>query len=105
MRPGVLATATYGTGGRIAELVIAREIKGDVKSRIWSVFSKEELTAIIDELVPKGERGNFLMGEFDNIFCLPDDDCAGVSEDYEKLSIYYNAAQEGKVHYAVVQWK
>jgi len=50
-------------------------------------------------------RGKFLIGEFDDITCLPADDCQGTSENYEKVTISYNAGTEGRVAYAVVQWK
>jgi hypothetical protein len=105
VRPGILVTATYGPAGKTVELVIATQNTAIIKSRAGSVITKETATAIIDELVPKGERGKYVIGEFDHITCLPDDDCNGVSEHYEKLTIYYNAVPEGKVHYAVVRWK
>ena len=105
VRPGVAVTATYGPAGRIVELLIAPENPALIKSRGQSIMTKEVAAAIIDELVPKAERGRYVVGEFDLITCLPEDDCNGVSEHYEKLTIYYNAAPEGKVHYAVVRWK
>ena len=44
------------------------------------------------------------MFTFLNITCLPQNDCTGSSEDYDKLTIYYNAGKDG-VNYAVIQWK
>ena len=46
-----------------------------------------EVNSVLDEIAPKSERGSYKMGTFLNIICLPDNDCAGVSEDYERLAI------------------
>jgi len=67
-------------------------------------FTKEEVKAIIDELAPNSMRGKYLIAGFVNMACLPENDCYGSSVSYEKITIYYNAAAEGRVHYAVVQW-
>jgi hypothetical protein len=105
VRPGIVVTATYGPARRIVELVIAPENKGMIKSR-GTLLNKDSVKAIIDELVPSSRRGKFVIGEFVNWNCLPENDCVGVEEDYEKVTVYYNStAEEGKVHYAVVQWK
>jgi hypothetical protein len=63
------------------------------------------LKAVIDELVPRSVRGKRLISGFVNATCLPGDDCNRTSDSYERVTIYYNAAAEGRVHYAVVQLK
>lgn len=46
------------------------------------------------------------MGWFLNDTCLPEDDCNGVSENYEKVHITYISAKEnGKIRYADIQFK
>jgi hypothetical protein len=99
VRPGIILTASYTPSGQIRELLIAPEISGLIKSTI-KTLSSYVLREIIDELVPGRERGKFIRSGF--FSCPPG--CAGSSEDYEKLSIYYNAGGDG-VKYAVIQWK
>jgi hypothetical protein len=50
-------------------------------------MTDKEVNTVLCEIVPTNERGNYKMGTFLNIICLPDNDCAGVSEDYERLAI------------------
>ena len=104
VRPGISIAVTYQTQGRIAELLISPRTPALIKSR-GDTLSRADVKAIVDELVPKSARGEFLISEFDNITCLPANDCQGTSENYEKVTIYYNAGTEGRVAYAVVQWK
>jgi hypothetical protein len=104
VRAGISIAVTYWPKGRIAELLISPRTPALIKSRN-DTLSQADVTAILDEIVPMSARGKFLIGEFDNITCLPANDCQGTSENYEKVTIYYNAAAEGRVGYAVVQWK
>jgi hypothetical protein len=105
VRPGIVVTVTYGTAGHITELLITPQTTDLIKSRN-ALLNKADVKAIIDQLVPSSRRCKFVIGEFVNLNCLPENDCVGVDEDYERLTIYYNStAEEGKVHYAVVQWK
>jgi len=104
VRPGITVTATFGTNGRITEFLISPQNTAVIKSR-GNSLSIDSVNAIIDELVPRAIRGKYLIGEFLNMVCLPENDCYGTSESYERVSIYYNAAAEGRVHYAVVRLK
>ncbi len=99
VRPGIVLTASYTPSGQIRELLIAPEMTGRIKSNS-KTLSHYVLREIIDELVPARERGKFILSGF--FTCPPG--CAGSSEDYEKLSIYYNAGKDG-VNYVVIQWK
>jgi hypothetical protein len=99
VRPGIVLTATYTPSGQIRELLIAPEVSGLIKSTS-KTLSHYVLREIIDELVPARERGKFILSGF--ITCPSG--CAGSSEDYEKVSIYYNAGKDG-VNYAVIHWK
>ena len=65
----------------------------------------DSVNAIIDELVTRSSRGKQLIAEFVNRECLPENDCNGTSDSYEKITIYYNAAAAGRVHYVVVRVK
>ena len=104
VRPGISVTSTFGTNGRIAEFLISPQNNDLIKSRGKSL-SVDSVNAIIDELVPRAIRGKHLIGGFVNAACLPENDCYGTSDSYERVTIYYNAAAEGRVHYAIVQLK
>lgn len=96
VRLGVTVTATYGTNGRIAELLISPVVTGYVKSQgLRKPMSKDFVQALIHELLPSSMRGKFVIARFDNIGCFPTNDCWGSSEEYEEASIYYNARRDG----------
>ena len=105
VRPGIGVTATCSSTGRIVELLISRQNTDLIKSRNGNALNNDILKAIINELVPMPKRGKYLMGSLLNVDCLPQGDCVGVKEDYERLTIYYNAAEGGGSNYAVVRWK
>ena len=50
-------------------------------------ITDKEVNAVLDEIAPKSDRGNFKIGTFLNIICLPDNDCGGARDDYERLAI------------------
>jgi hypothetical protein len=103
VRPGVRVTATFGANGRVFEFLITPEYPTSIKSRN-TTLSLNSVKAIIDELVPLSARGKPLMAGILNMECLPENDCYGSSNSYEKVDIYYNASGE-RVHYAVVRLK
>jgi hypothetical protein len=105
VRPGISVTATFGTNGRITEFLIYPQNTGVLKFSRLSSLSIDSVNAIIDELVPPAVRGKHVISGFVNGDCPPANDCNGTSDTYEKATIYYNAAAEGRVHYAVVNLK
>ncbi len=102
VRPGIVVTARYAPSGQIAELLIAAETPGSIKSR--TTLSQETIKVVLDELVPATQRGKYVIGEFINTTCLPQNDGEGTQELYEKVVIYYNTGLNG-INYAVVQWR
>jgi len=104
VRLGIRVTATFGRNGQVSEYLIAPQYPDPVKSRN-ATLSVDSVNAIIDELVPRSSRGKHLIAEFVNAECLPENDCNGTSDSYKKVTIYYNAATAGRVHYAVVRVK
>jgi hypothetical protein len=105
VRPDIQVTATY-VGDVVTELIIAPRTNGTVghvKSR-GDGLSRDSVNAIIDELVPIAVRGKSVIAGFESLTCLPANDCNGSTRTYEKVTIYYNAAPEGRVYYAVVKW-
>jgi hypothetical protein len=104
VRPNVIATARYGSSGHVCEIVVnPRKPSSIIKSGNNSIDSKE-LTEVLDEIVPMNERGKYMIGTFDNITCLPDNDCQGVHGSWEKVVIYRNGGTRNE-HYATIQWK
>jgi hypothetical protein len=85
-------------------MLIAPERPSDLIKSYLATLDYKLLRELLDELVPQKDRGEYIIGTFLNIMCLPKNDCAGSSEEFEKLTIYYNAGQDG-ANYAVVQWK
>ena len=103
---GVGVTVKRGSDGRISEMLIA-PIRSDSLVRSRSMTLTNELARrILDELIPLPRRGKFLIAGFINAICMPENDCAGSSESYENVSIYYNsAAERGKLCYVDVRFK
>jgi len=104
VQSGITVTVSYDEKGRAKEMLLAPQLSSDLIKSKQKPINYDVLRKAIDELVPKKERGEYLIGTFLNITCLPTNDCYGSSEDYEKLVIYYNAGKDG-ANYAVIQWK
>jgi hypothetical protein len=104
VRPGVEVTATYAADRRITELLIAPGTSGALIKSRGNGLSRDSVDTIIDELAPLSLRGKYVIAGFLNVTCLPANDCAGSEVTYEKVTIYYNAAPEGRLYYAVVKW-
>jgi hypothetical protein len=104
VRPGIVASATYGTGGRIVEWLISPQNAEVIKTRN-KTLNRESINAILDELAPLSVRGKPLGGGVLNATCGPANDCAGSEQLYENVTIYFNAAGGPAISYAVVRWK
>jgi hypothetical protein len=113
VRPGIVVTATHGTSGSTCELVIGpRPEEPYVTNRLakrWpgsDPIDNSVLQAIGYELVPESERGKYTIGTFMNVICLPQNDCAGVKEDYQNVVIFRsNAGVQGASRYETIRWK
>ncbi len=104
VRPGIKVIATFGTDGRIREFLVAPQNTALIKSQ-GMTLPIADVNAVVDELAPPSLRGKHLVSEFINADCLPANDCNGSTDNFEKVKIYYNAARDGQVHYAVIQLK
>ena len=102
--PDISVTARFEITGRITDIVISPTNTDLIQSRN-KVLTASAVKLIIDQLVPRDVRGKHLINGFINATCLPENDCYGTSEIYERVEIYYNAAAEGRVHYAVIHMK
>jgi hypothetical protein len=97
VRPGIVASASYGASGHICEIVVSPQ-------RLWnSTFDSKQLTEIVNEIVPESQRGKYLMGTFVNAVCFPTQDCNGTAGTWEKVNIFRNGGTDAE-HYASIQW-
>ncbi len=106
VRTGIGVRVRSGPNGRIAEMLIF-PMRADslIQSRSMT-FSHETAKNVLDELLPASRRGKFVIGGFVDAFCMPENDCAGSSEDYENVSIFYNSsAKPGQLCYIDVRFK
>ena len=98
VRPGVVATASYGPGGHVCNVVVSPE-------RLWnSTLDSVNVGDIIDEIVPKSQRGQPLSAGFVNAICFPTEDCGGSDEVWEKVDIFHNGST-GNERYARIHWR
>ena len=90
--------------GRVSEMLIAPLGSDSLVRSRRTTFTDELAKRILDELVPVRSRGKFLIAGFVNGKCMPENNCAGSFESYEKVSIFYNSAAEaGKLCYVDVR--
>jgi len=102
VRPDIKVTLRYTKDGEICSMFIA-PLSGTTNGKP-SLLKSQELDEVIDELVPKDQRGKFLMGTFLNITCLPNNDCDGTEEDYQKVVIHKHGSIDAHP-YASISWK
>ena len=106
VRPNIGVMIRHAQDGKLLEmLVVPLEPDSLMESRQMTI-TQQAAKSVIDELVPESSRGKYIHMTFLNETCLPEDDCVGLSEDYENVYITYNWAREkGKVRYADVRFK
>jgi hypothetical protein len=102
VRPDIKVTVTYTKRGDVCEMFIAPV--SETKDGKPFLLKSQPLDEVIDELVPKELRGKYLMGTFLNIICLPKNDCFGVDEDYQRLTIHVHGSTDAHP-YASIHWK
>jgi hypothetical protein len=103
VRPGIIATVSFGKSGYACEIVVApNQAGGLTKSRGVTIDSKQ-LTDVLGEIIPFKERGKMRMGSFVDVICLPSNDCEGTETDWDAVTIYRNGGTDDE-HYATIQW-
>jgi hypothetical protein len=103
VRPGILATINYSKDGAPCTATVAAQT--DLK------FTKDNLTridnalmrSIVDELVPKSQRGKLVNSGFLNLTCVNCDSFYGSREDYEQVVITIGGPTNEK-ETASIQW-
>ncbi len=106
VRSGMGVRVRNGPNGRVAEMLIF-PMRADslIESRSMT-FSYETAKNLLNELLPASRRGKFVIGGFVDAFCMPENDCAGSSEDYKNVTVYYNSsAKPGQLCYVDVRFK
>ncbi len=105
IRPGVFLTINYDETGDICEMIIhPQQLTLNLNSPTTETMQSTTLTEIIDELVPKNQRGKLIMGTFLNIVCLPSNNCFGSMSTYERVTILRNGGDD-KERYAKIRWE
>ncbi len=104
VRPDIRVTVSYDKKGKVSEMLIEPALDGTIIKSRYRRIKSELLKEIIDELVPPNQRGKLIMGSFLNLACLPENDCYGASEEYERVVIYRNGGND-EHRYATIQWK
>jgi hypothetical protein len=113
VRPGIVVTATNGATGKICELVISpgpeEPDPNNKMMKRWpgsAPIHDDLLRQIAEELVPKSEWGKYIIPTFIDGVCMPQNDCAGVEEEYQNLTIFRsNAGVAGASRYETIRWK
>jgi hypothetical protein len=96
VRPGVIASASYGPSGDVCEIVLSPQ-------RLWnSTLDSKEVNQLTEELVPTRERGKVATGGVINGAC-PTNDCSGADYEWEKLSIVRWGGDD-QVRYVTIRW-
>lgn len=103
VRPGILATIKYDKNGEIcSEQINAQESEEFVKENITKV-NNDVLRAIVEELVPRAERGRLLSSGFVHLTCVRCESYYGGYEDYEKVKIKIGGPTNEK-QTAEIEW-
>jgi hypothetical protein len=102
VRADIKVTVRYTKHGDICSMFIAP--LSEMTNGKPSLLKSDALDEVIDELVPKGQRGKYLMGTFLNITCLPKNDCYGTEENYQRVLIHKHGSIDAHP-YASISWK
>lgn len=60
LRPGIVMTPEYTREGQICQMVLERRQRTKSGFLLANTFGQKEVTELVDELVPKAERGNIV---------------------------------------------
>lgn len=104
IRPEIVVIVSYDKSGKVSQMVVEPKLSDDlIKSRDKRIDEKT-FKEVFDELAPPSVRGKFVSGGFENIICLPENDCYGTSKGYENVIVYRNG-NSNAYRYFTIQWK
>jgi hypothetical protein len=102
VRPGILATFNYSKDGAPCSAKVAGQT--DPKfTTIATAVDNDLMRTIVDELVPKNQRGKLVNSGFLNLTCVRCDSFYGSEEDYELVTITIGGPTNEK-QTASIQW-
>lgn len=96
---GVMLTATFDDKGDTCGVLIDRRSRRGHTPSSAETLSDADANRILDDLAPTTSRGKYIIGTFLDIYCMPDNDCFGSSQEYENLTITWIG---NKDHYRYV---
>ena len=102
VRPDIKLTVRFTKHGDICSMIIAP--LSEPTNGKPSLLKSQPLDDVINELVSKDQRGKYLMGTFLNLTCLPNNDCYGTEEDYQRVLIHKHGSTDAHP-YASISWK
>jgi hypothetical protein len=104
VRPSIYATAYTNKDGEICELIVSPQLASETLNYPSAkTLRSDQLTEIINELVPLKERGRGTMNSFFNVTCLPLNNCQGATDNYENVHIFRNGGTD-KERWASIQF-
>ena len=102
--PGILATINYGKDGRPCFATVPAQANPKLTKDASTRIDDHLLRAIVDELVPKSQRGKLVDSGFVNLNCVNCDGFYGGYENYENVRIRIGGpANERET--ASIQWE
>lgn len=102
VRPDIKVTVSYTKHGNVCAMLI--KPVSEMTNGKPSVLKTQQLNEVIDELVPKEQRGKHQMDWFLHTQCYPKNDCFGVEKNYQRLTIHVHGSTD-KHPYASIRWK
>jgi hypothetical protein len=103
VRPGIFATINSTNAGEVCQMFISPQLTSETLDYpSTKTMKSDQLTEIINELVPVKDRGRGTLNSFVNIMCLPLNNCAGATDNYEHVRIFRNGGTD-KERYASIR--
>jgi hypothetical protein len=105
IRPGIFLTVQYAETGQVCEMIVHSQLlTSDLNFPSTKTITSKTLAEIIEDIAPKAERGKYVIGTFLDMQCPPLNNCDGVKEDYERVTIWRTGGVD-KERYARIRWK
>jgi hypothetical protein len=111
LRPGIVMTPEYTHEGQICQMVLERRQRTKSGFLLANTFTQKEVTELVEELVPKAERGNVVpiglsQGKGPEVYVA-----SGISRwvtTYENISVESVGIADPRpsgIMYAMITWR
>jgi hypothetical protein len=94
LQPGILMFPKYAADGKVCEIGVERRHYSPGKIVLYSLLSRQEIDAIVDELAPASERGARSGGLTDGLSSIMGRGMTTV-EDYDNVSVQIHSQLVG----------